>query len=50
MGAARVYLGMHWLTDVLSAWLLATSWLALTLPLLSAVKTGVLGRSRRSGG
>lgn len=35
VGATRVYLGMHWPTDVLGGWLLAASWLALTLPLLT---------------
>lgn len=29
MGLSRVYLGLHWLTDVLVAWALGTSWLAL---------------------
>lgn len=29
MGLSRVYLGHHWLTDVVFAWLLGTAWLAL---------------------
>ncbi|WP_405585479.1 phosphatase PAP2 family protein [Streptomyces sp. NBC_01190] len=35
IGSTRVYLGVHWPTDVLGGWLLAATWLALTLPLLT---------------
>lgn len=31
MGASRVYLGHHWVTDVLTAWALALGWLALVI-------------------
>ena len=31
MGLSRVFLGHHWLTDVVFAWLLGTAWLALII-------------------
>ena len=31
MGLSRVYLGHHWLTDVVTAWALALGWLALVI-------------------
>ncbi|MCC6498020.1 MAG: phosphatase PAP2 family protein, partial [Propionibacteriaceae bacterium] len=45
MGLSRVFLGHHWLTDVMFAWLFGLGWLAL----LITVHQLLLGRRPRSG-
>ncbi|MEU7137006.1 phosphatase PAP2 family protein [Streptomyces sp. NPDC046261] len=46
VAATRVYLGVHWPTDIVGGWLLATCWLVLTLPVLTAYTDR---QSRRTG-
>ncbi|WP_380169191.1 phosphatase PAP2 family protein [Jannaschia sp. R86511] len=47
MGLSRVYLGHHWLTDVVVAWFLGAAWLALVIVVHQLVLRRLAHRSRR---
>lgn len=47
MGLSRVYLGHHWLTDVVVAWFLGAAWLALVVVVHQLVLRRLAHRARR---
>jgi membrane-associated phospholipid phosphatase len=50
VGYTRLYLGVHWLTDVIGGWLLATGWLALWTAGLIGLRERGAQAPRRAGG
>lgn len=44
IGFSRIYLGVHWPSDVLASYVLGSSWLTITITFLSILDSGTAGR------
>ncbi len=49
MGLSRVYLGHHWLTDVVVAWALGAGWLAMVITVHQLLLRRLAARAARAG-
>jgi len=47
IGLTRLYLGAHWLTDVLGGWILGAAWIAATTLVFTRARDGTCVRGRR---
>ncbi|MFE7572446.1 phosphatase PAP2 family protein [Streptomyces sp. NPDC057539] len=48
VGLTRIYLGVHWATDIVGGWLFAATWLGLGASFIPPGQLGRPGRARRS--